>query len=90
MKSRELLIKIKKSEFDLICGISMEKKSLFTSEQINDCEYTLSFIELEYAIEFDELIKDKLVYEGFDKEYNPNKLGLMCENIIDKMFEVLK
>lgn len=87
---RHIKIRITKSEFDLISGILDENKSLFTPNQINNSEYILSFVDFEQAMEFDELIKDKLVCQGFDREYNPNKFGLMCENVIDKMYEILK
>ena len=87
---RHIKIRITKSEFDLISGILDENKSLFIPNRINDSEYILSFVDFEQAMEFDELIKDKLVYQGFDREYNPNKFGLMCENVIDKMYEILK
>ena len=87
---RHIKIRITKSEFELISGILDDNKSLFTPNQINDSEYVLSFLDYDQALEFDELIKDKLVYQGFDREYNPNKFGIMCENVIDKMYEILK
>lgn len=83
-------IKITRSEFDLISEILDKSKNLFNPKQINKSEYILSFIDIEQAMEFDELIKEKLVYQGFDREYNPNKFGIMCENVIDKMYKILK
>ena len=88
--SKNIKIRITKSEFDLISGILDADKILFTPSEINDSEYILSFKDFDQAMDFDELIKDKLVYQGFDREYNPNKFGLMCENVIDKMYEILK
>ena len=87
---RQIEIRITKFEFDLIREILDENKSLFTPNKVNYSEYVLSFIDNEQAMEFDELIKDKLVCQGFDRDYNLNKFGLMCENVIDKMYEILK
>ncbi|WP_298239498.1 hypothetical protein [uncultured Algibacter sp.] len=83
-------IRITKSEFDLICEIIDVKNPLFASNQINKSETIISFENIEKAIEFDELIKDKLIYQGFDINYKPNNFGLMCENVIDKMFVILE
>lgn len=83
-------IRITKSEFDLICEIIDVKNPLFVSDEINKSEIILLFENIEKAIEFDELIKDKLVYQGFDINYEPNNFGLMCENVIDKMYEILE
>jgi len=83
-------IRITKSEFDLICEIINAKNPLFASNQINQSETILSFQNIEKAIEFDELIKDKLIYQGFDINYKPNNFGLMCENVIDKMYVILE
>ena len=83
-------IRITKSEFDLICEIIDDKKPLFVSKLINKSELILTFENIEKAIEFDELIKEKLVYQGFDINYKPNKFGQMCENVIDKMHSILK
>jgi len=83
-------IRISKSEFDLICRIIDAKNQLFSSNQINKSETILSFESIEKAIEFDQLIKDKLIYQGFDKNYKPNNFGLMCENVIDKMYAILE
>ncbi len=83
-------IRITKSEFDLICEIIDVENPLFVSKQINKSETILSFENIEKAIEFDELIKDKLIYQGFDINYKPNDFGLMCENVIDKMYVILE
>jgi hypothetical protein len=82
--------RITKSEFDLICEIIDVENPLFVSKQINKSETILSFENIEKAIEFDELIKDKLIYQGFDINYKPNDFGLMCENVIDKMYVILE
>jgi|TARA_B110001469_G_scaffold88648_1_gene84115 hypothetical protein len=83
-------IRITKSEFDLICEIIDIKNPLFVSKEINKSEVILSFENIEKAIEFDELIKDKLIYQGFDINYKPNNFGQMCENVIDKMYVILE
>jgi hypothetical protein len=83
-------IRVTKSDFDLICQIVDNNQSYFTSEEINAIEIVLSFHDLDKAYEFDDLIKDKLVYQGFDINYNPNQFGRMCENLIDKMYDILK
>ena len=83
-------IRVTKSEFDLIREIIDAKNPLFTSNQINKSENIISFENIEKAIEFDELIKDKLIYQGFDINYKPNNFGLMCENVIDKMYVILE
>ena len=90
MKDQEISIRISKSEFDLISKIKDIDKNIFNSKQINVNEYKLSFADIEKAIEFDELIKDKLIYQGFDHNYNINEFGKMCENVIDKMHEILR
>jgi hypothetical protein len=59
-------------------------------ELVSETEYKLTFENLEKALEFDEFIKDRYVYLGFDKDYNPNRFGRMCEYIIDKMYESLE
>lgn len=78
-------IRVTKLEFDLIFKIIDAKNPLFVSNKISKSEIVLSFENIEKAIEFDELIKDKLVYQGFDINYEPNNFGIMCENVIDKM-----
>jgi len=83
-------IRITKPEFDLISQLLNEEIEFFTASQINDSEMVLSFKNVEKATEFDAIIKEKLVYQGFDIDYNPNQFGLMCENVIDKMYTLLK
>lgn len=83
-------IRITKSEFDLISEIIDAENPLFFSKEINKSEIILSFENIEKAFEFDELIKDKLIYQGFDINYKPNNFGLMCENVIDKMHVILE
>lgn len=45
---------------------------------IEDREYSSDEI-----LELDRLIADRLMYSGFDKDYNPTKEGLICESILD-------
>ena len=83
-------IRITKSEYDLISEITDEKRPLFVANPISKYELILSFENMEKAFDFDQLIKDKLVYQGFHMNYEPNKFGKMCESIIDKMVEILE
>ena len=61
---------------------------LFNKEQLNMFKELGRPIEdREYSddeiIELDELISSRLMYSGFDEDYNPTKEGLICESIID-------
>ena len=42
------------------------------------------------TIELDELIKEKLIYKGFDIDYNLNNFGRICEDLIDNFYQILK
>lgn len=57
---------------------------------MNDSEMVLSFKNTEKASEFDVIVKEELVYQGFDIDYNPNQFGLLCENAIDKLYTIFK
>lgn len=67
----------------------MEKiKHLFNEEQLNMFKEVGRPIEdREYSddeiIELDDLISDRLMFSGFDEDYNLTKEGLICESIID-------
>ena len=67
----------------------MEKiKHLFNDEQLNMFKEIGRPIEdRSYSddeiIELDELIADRLMYSGFDEDYNPTKEGIICESILD-------
>ena len=82
-------IRITKSEFDLIEDLLGNKQFYFIAKSINSSEMILVFHDTDKSLKFDELIKDKLVYQGFDIDYNLNPFGQMCENVIDKMYEIL-
>lgn len=77
-------LRINKSEFDVINDIIESKTDYFDLEIINDNTYLLSFENIDKAIELDELIKEKLIYKGFDIDYNPSDFGRICEDLIDK------
>lgn len=89
--SRNAILKIRvtKFEFKVIEEVSISNPGLYEFEIINEHEYIIKFANIENAEELDELIKDQLVYKGFDINYNPNSFGLACENLIDKMYEIL-
>ncbi len=82
-------IRITKSEFEFIEDLLDNKHFYFIAKSINSLEMNLVFHNTDKALDFDELIKDKLVYQGFDINYNTNPFGQMCEIIIDKLHEVL-
>lgn len=83
-------ISIAKSELEILSQVFKDEKLSFGTEKINDTNIYLTFNSIDEALKFDEFIKDQLVYQGFDKNYNPNKFGKMCESIIDKMYNILK
>ena len=35
--------------------------------------------------EIEEIVADALQINGFDEDYNPTSLGVMCESILDKI-----
>jgi hypothetical protein len=82
-------IKLLKIDFDLLNKNIEFGADLFTVEFINENECKLTFDNIEKALDFDELIKDRLIYMGFDKDYNPTRFGQICEDIIDKMYKIL-
>ena len=83
-------IKITKFELKVITEITQSSVGLYKTEDINDSTFYIVFDDLEQAEKLDELIKDQLIYKGFDIHYNPNSFGLACENLIDKFYEILK
>ncbi len=87
--SDEVCVRVSTSEFYLIIGIT-DKMDFFSYQKSGDFEYVLKFIDEEKVLDLDDLIKDKLIYQGFDRNYYPNQFGRNCENLIDKFHEVLK
>lgn len=83
-------LRINKSELDVINEIIESKTDYFDLEILNEKTYLLTFENLDKAIELDELIKDKLIYKGFDVDYNPTQFGQICENLIDKFYQIIK
>ena len=81
---------VTKSEFETLVKIIESKSDLYKSEQVNGSEYILTFDTIEKVDELDELVKEQLVFQGFDRNYNPNWFGTNCENLIDKLYEILK
>ncbi|RKD87787.1 hypothetical protein [Mangrovibacterium diazotrophicum] len=81
---------VTKSEFETLIKITESKSDFYKSEQINGTEYILTFDTIEKVDELDELVKEQLVFQGFDRNYNPNWFGTNCENLIDKFYEILK
>ena len=88
--AKHITIRITKSEFDLINEIIDYDSDLFIPKQINDSEYILNFEHMDTILQLDELIKDKLIYQVFDKDYITNRFGQICENFIDKFYEIIK
>ena len=82
-------VRIDKSELDLISEVVDKYDNLFLIKQINDLKYILIFDTNDKVIDFDELIKNKLIYKGFDSNYSPNQFGNMCENMIDKLHFII-
>jgi len=90
LRAIENTITVNKVEFDLIDEITNSQTDLFNYQKINDNKYIITFFDIDKALELDELIKDKLVFQGFDINYKPNKFGLICEDLVDKMYELIK
>ncbi|HBZ67369.1 MAG TPA: hypothetical protein DEO70_11075 [Bacteroidales bacterium] len=88
--TKHLTLRINNSEFEVITEIIDLKTDYFDFERINDKSLILTFNSIDKAMELDELIKDKLVYKGFDIEFNPTYFGRICEDLIDKFYEILK
>ncbi|WP_163325823.1 hypothetical protein [Draconibacterium mangrovi] len=78
--SKNIILKIRvtKFEFKVIEEVSISNPGLYEFEKINEHEYIIKFANIENAEELDELVKDQLVYKGFDINYNPNSFGLAC------------
>jgi hypothetical protein len=83
-------LRINKPELDVINEIIESKTDYFALEIINEKTYILTFDNIDKAIELDELIKEKLIYKGFDIDYNPTKFGQICEDLIDKFYQIIK
>lgn len=63
-------------------------KHLFTEIQLDMFKKLGKAIEdREYSdnelLELEDLIADRLMCSGFDKDYNPNEEGRICESILD-------
>lgn len=63
---------------------------MFTQEEIafmNSLGLDFSFDNLsdDEWVELEDVVATKLETEGLDKNYNPNKIGLMCESILNKL-----
>lgn len=83
-------LRISKSELDVINDIVDSETDFFEIDRINEKTYIIIFEHIDKAIELDELIKDKLVYKGFDVNYNPNEFGRICEDLIDKFYKIIE
>ena len=81
-------IRVTKSEFETLFKITESKSEFYKREQIKGSEYILTFDTIEKVDELDELVKEQLVFQGFDRNYNPNWFGTNCENLIDKFYEI--
>ena len=83
-------LRVREPEFNAITEIIVSRTDIFDFELINSKTYLLTFKSIEKAEELDEMIKDQLVYRGFDKDYEPNEFGRICEDLIDKFYAILK
>jgi hypothetical protein len=88
--AKHISLSINKSELDVINEIIGSKTDYFDLEILNEKAYLLTFENIDKAIGLDELIKDNLIYKGFDIDYNPTNFGRICENLIDKFHQILK
>lgn len=66
----------------------MKIDHLFNQEQLNlfsSLGYPITQKDYsdEELIELEDIIADKLSFNGFDDEYTPNNMGLICESILD-------
>ena len=82
--AKHIKLRINKLELDVINEIIKSKSDYFDLEIINEKVYLLTFENIDKAVELDGLIKDKLIYKGFDIDYNPTNFGRICEALIDK------
>ena len=89
-KIENITLRISKSELDVINDVVDSETDLFEIDRINEKTYIIIFVHIDKAIELDELIKDKLVYKGFDLNYNPNEFGRICEDLIDKFYKIIE
>ncbi|HET8686937.1 MAG TPA: hypothetical protein VFM18_09770, partial [Methanosarcina sp.] len=64
--SNHITVRISNAEFNVIKEITINSNICFGSNQINDSEWLLSFESIDKASELDELIKEKLVSQGFE------------------------
>ena len=63
---------------------------MFTEEEIqfmHDLGLHYDFAELsdDEWIHIEETVGDRLQYDGFDADYNPTQIGLICESILGKL-----
>jgi len=67
----------------------MEKiRHLFNENQLKMFEnINRPILDRDYSddeiLELEDLIAERLMYSGFDDEYNPNDEGRLCESILD-------
>ena len=68
------------------------QSSIFTNKQISfmkniGINYDFNHISDDELICLEDIIGDYLICKGFDKDYNVNEIGIMCESILDKLSE---
>ena len=88
--ANKLKLRLNESELEVIKDVTDNSSTFYSSQKINDKEYILSFSNIDMIIAVDEMIKDKLIYKGFDINYNLTKFGEICENLIDKFYPLIK
>ena len=62
-----------KEEIELMQSIGITARSF---EALSDDE----------AVQIEDKVADCLMERGFDESYEPTKLGLLCEGILDKLY----
>ncbi len=63
-------ISFNETEKNLLKELGIKVKLFYTDDEI---------------IDMDDKVGNKLVDSGFDIDYEPNELGLLCEGILDKI-----
>lgn len=68
---------------------------MFTEEEIEvmkslglDCDFNHLPGDNPYWDVIDEVVKDELMYDGFNEKYEPTKTGVLCEGLIDKIYAI--
>lgn len=65
---------------------------MFTEQEIEfmkslglDCDFNNLSEDDDCWVNIEDVVADRLQYDGFDEKYEPTSTGLMCESILDKI-----